>query len=229
MKTLLIYYFIEDTNTHIMCTQFDYDSKLLATGSMNGIHIYNLYLESLENQIDSIKIDDEAKYLAENFRAPVVCLKWKPKWGGRGSGIIAAGYGNGKIKIWDTSKNTPQWTIEEEGNSGVCSIDYDLSGKILGTGGADAILRLYDDCTMKVIQTYKSLGSTVHHFNQINCVRFNPEDDKILYSGGADRQLMVHDIRMKETLKIIDGPHIFGDCIDIQNNQLLVGSYTTKD
>jgi WD40 repeat protein len=212
-----------------MCTQFDYDSKLLATGSTNGIHIYDLYIESLDKQLDWIKIDDEAQYLAHNFRSPVVCLKWKPRWGGRGSGIIAAGHGNGKLKIWDTSKNAPQCTVEEEGNIGICSIDYDVSGKILATGGADAILRLYDDCTMKVTQTYKSLGTTVHHFNQINCVKFNPEDDKILYSGGADRQLMVHDIRIKDTLKIIDGPNIFGDCIDIQNNQLLVGSYTTKD
>lgn len=194
-----------------MCTQFDSDSKLLATGTMNGIYIYNLYHEGLEKKIDSVQTDDELLYLAYNNVAPVTSIKWKPKYGGRGNGILAAGYADSRIKIWDTSKSTPQATVEEEGNNGIYSLDYNLSGKMLATGGADAILRLYDDCTMKVTQTYQSLGMSVHHFNRIHCVKFNPEDDKILYSGGADKQLMIHDIRMKEPLKIIDGPHVVGD------------------
>jgi hypothetical protein len=49
-------------------------------------------------------------------------------------------------------------------------------------------------------------------------VKFHPEDDRIIYSGGADKVLTVHDTRKKDPVKLIVGPYIIGDSIDINNS-----------
>lgn len=217
-----------------MSTQFDLETKYLATGMRNGaIHVYNLNYGDIEMRIDSA--EDKEKTLVDtgflDVKYPVTWLKWQPRFGGtRSSGILAASYGNNVIKIWDCSRKEVKHTIVETGNTGVYTIDYNMSGSLLVSGGADATLRIYDDATKKCIHQYKpGLKDVVHHFNRIYCVKFNPEDDRIVYSGGADKVVTVHDTRIKDPLRLIIGPYIIGDCIDINNNSLLTGSYRSEE
>jgi WD40 repeat protein len=57
----------------------------------------------------------------------------------------------------------------EEGNKGIYSLDYNSTGTLLATGGADATIRIYDDKTNKVIQSYQpGLRDVVHHFNRVH-------------------------------------------------------------
>lgn len=220
-----------------MSLQFNEDSKYMAAGMMHGgIYIYNLHYGEIETRIDWPNVLDESeKAFVElgpnDTKFPVTCIKWQPRYGGlRGGNIFAASYGNNIIKIWDTSRKDPKHIIVESGNTGVYCIDYNSSGSLLVSGGADATLRIYDDPTKKVIKEFQpGLKDIVHHHNRIHCVKFNPEDDNIIYSGGADKQITVHDMRWKDPLQNIIGPYVIGDSIDINNNSLLVGSYRSKE
>ena len=62
-------------------------------------------------------------------------------------------------------------------------------------------------------------------YNRIFWVKFHPEDEHIIYSGGIDRMITVHDTRWKFPLRNIIGPYIIGDSIDVRNHSLLTGSY----
>ena len=73
------------------------------------------------------------------------------------------------------------------------------------------------------------LHQTVHHFNRIHCVKFNPEDERIIYSGGADRNLTIHDTRCREPLRNLIGPYVLGDAIDVRGTHLLAGSYRSEE
>lgn len=68
----------------------------------------------------------------------------------------------------------------------------------------------------------------INHFNRIHCVKFDP-DEHIIYSGGADRIVTIHDVRIKDPVKTILGPYVIGDAIDVRDNELLTGSYRSKD
>lgn len=169
--TLII--FIANTKAQIMALQFDEESNYLAAGMRHGsIHIYNLKYNELETRIDQV---DETEYALvdhgpQEVQYPITCLKWQPRYGGlRGRNILAASYGNNMIKIWDTTKKSPLHTIVEPENKGIYSIDYNASGSLLLTGGADATLRVYDDKTKKIVYQFKpGLNDVVHHFNRIH-------------------------------------------------------------
>ena len=214
---------------------FDEESKLLATGSSNGsINIINVNYGEIQTRIDTVDETNSgpADTGLTDVLFPVTWLKWKPKYGGfRGdSNILAASYGNNLIKIWDTTRTSSPKIIKEEENSGVYTLDYNFSGSTMVSGGADATLRIYDSNNFKVIQEYKpGLFNKVHHFNRIHCVKFHPEDENILYSGGADKHIWIHDLRLKDPINSIIGPYIIGDSMDILNNKLLTGSYRSKE
>lgn len=152
--------------------QFDSESKFLATGALNGgMTIYNLYYGHVETTIETPDESDEILPDGK-VRYPITCLRWKPHFGGyrTQSSILAASYGNNVVKIWDTNCTTdPLFKITEEDNTGVYSLDYNVSGGVLATGGADATLRLYDTSNYRLVQEYQpGFGGKVDHFNRIH-------------------------------------------------------------
>lgn len=60
-------------------------------------------------------------------------------------------------------------------------------------------------------------------------MKYNPEDDNVIYSCGADKKVSVHDTRVKDPVASILGPYVIGEAIDIQNTKLLTGSYRSED
>jgi hypothetical protein len=48
----------------------------------------------------------------------------------------------------------------------------------------------------------------------------------MLYSGGWDSYILVHDIRVKEKVGDLFGTYICGESIDVKDNTLLVGCYS---
>lgn len=65
--------------------------------------------------------------------------------------------------------------------------------------------------------------------NRVYCVKFDSQNENILYSGGWSSYIVINDIRCKGDEKVGDifGPYICGDSIDttLKDNYLLVGSY----
>ena len=119
-------------------------------------------------------------------------------------------------------------SYKEEGNSIYC-IDYNYDGTKLVTGGLDTKIRLYDDGAKDIIQTFKDNGENhLSHFNRIFSVKFDPIDDRIIYSGGWDKIINVNDTRERGPVSQIVGPYLSADTLDVFNTDLLVGNYNTK-
>lgn len=51
----------------------------------------------------------------------------------------------------------------------------------------------------------------------------------VFISGGWDSKIRIWDIREKNSVRSIYGPHISGDSIDYKNGQVLTGSYRNND
>lgn len=73
----------------------------------------------------------------------------------------------------------------------------------------------------------KSYGTlTAGHSNRVFSVKFFPEDDNTIVSGGWDNTLQIWDIRVGHSVRGIYGPHVAGDAVDINNrNEILTGSW----
>jgi WD40 repeat protein len=163
---------------------------------------------------------------------PVTSLRWVPDIGGIiGHDTLIASYANCAIKFWDVSNNKKDYEINERDNLGIYTMDYSRVGDKIATGGVDRIVRVYSNTTKNLICELKGAVNDkthIHHLNRIHCVKFGT-DDHIVYSGGVDGILTIHDIRQKDPVKNILGPYIIGDAIDVFGNVLLTGSYRAKD
>jgi len=86
---------------------------------------------------------------------------------------------------------------------------------------------VYDETTKSLSLKMKQKGDIPGHSNRVFCVKFNPIDPNILFTGGWDNTVQIYDIREKGPVSYIFGPHICGDTIDVKNDgmTLLTGSY----
>jgi COMPASS component SWD3 len=157
-------------------------------------------------------------------------MRWRPQTGlSKTQNILVSTCADGTIKYWHTTSGKLIHTHKEEGNSIYC-LDYNYDGTRLVTGGLDTHLRLYDDAAKDIIHTFKD-GSNelISHFNRVFSVKFDPVDDRIIYSGGWDKMININDTREKFPVNHIIGPYLAADTIDINKTELLVGNYSTKN
>lgn len=120
-------------------------------------------------------------------------------------------------------------SIVEKDNQ-IFSLDYTRDGKQFATAGMDQAVRVYDEKQKKVVHTFaQSLLNNCGHTNRIFCVRFKPDNENILVSGSWDNTVQIWDIRTEKAQRVIYGPHIAGDTIDIQNDVMLTGSWSDKN
>lgn len=65
---------------------------------------------------------------------------------------------------------------------------------------------------------------------RIYCVKFDPFNENIVYSGGWDKRVVRWDLRIgKPDSMGINGPLICGDGIDIIENHILTASWREND
>lgn len=157
-------------------------------------------------------------------------MRWRPQKGlSKTQNILVNSCADGTIKYWHTTSGKLIHTHKEEGNSIYC-IDYNFDGTKLVTGGLDTHIRLYDDAAKDIIHVFKdSSDEFLSHFSRIFSVKFDPYDDRLIYSGGWDKMINVNDTRQKAPVAKIDGPYLSADTLDIHKTYLLVGNYTTEN
>lgn len=65
------------------------------------------------------------------------------------------------------------------------------------------------------------------HSNRVFSLKFFPEDDNTVVSGGWDNTLQIWDLRAGHSVRGIYGPHLAGDALDINSrgDELLTGSW----
>jgi len=158
---------------------------------------------------------------------PVTCIRWYS-----GAHILTSS-GDGKIKLYnvnevDSSKKIKH-TIDFAG-SGINAIDVDPDKKYFVSGGMDHSLRVFDYNTMKEKIVYcREPLKPREHSNRIFSVLVDPSNSNIIYSGGWDKSIMVHDVRKGSSVATFLGPYVSGDTLDISGEVLLAGSYRSYD
>jgi WD40 repeat protein len=109
--------------------------------------------------------------------------------------ILAGGYGNGAIVLWDVASATKLGTLR--GNtSSVLSLAFNATGSRLASGGTDGTVRLWN------VRTDREVGRPVHAgLGAVYAVAFSP-DGLAIASGGAGRAIRFWNARTEQPLGI---------------------------
>ena len=120
--------------------------------------------------------------------------------------------------------------IKEDKKNHLFCMDFNKSGQYFAVAGKEPKILVYDDCTRKLLTELDAVGSKMAgHTNRIFSVKFDPNSNNLLCSGGWDSNVYFWDIRDKKSISNIFGPYIGGDGLDIFGDQLLTASARTKD
>jgi COMPASS component SWD3 len=105
-------------------------------------------------------------------------------------------------------------------------LDYRSDAEMFAASGKDHAVNVYDETTKALVQKMGGQGSWKSgHSNRVFSLKFNPNDENILLSGGWDNTVQIWDVRAGISVRNIFGPHICGDAIDVQNGMILTGSW----
>ncbi|KAK6943894.1 WD40 repeat [Dillenia turbinata] len=134
------------------------------------------------------------------------------------SSMIASGYADGSIRIWDCEKGTCEVTLN--GHKGaVTALCYNKSGSPLASGSKDNDIILWD------VVGETGLFRLRGHHDQVTDVVFL-ESGKKLVSSSKDKFLRVWDLETQHCMQIIGGHHseIWSIDIDPEERYLVTGS-----
>lgn len=105
-------------------------------------------------------------------------------------------------------------------------LDISKEGNKFAIGFANGEVYVYDEKTQMLEKTFKSGTSfTTGHLDQIHSVVFNKEAPNSIITGGGDKRILLWDVRSAQCNKMVIGPLILGDSIDIKNNYIIAGNY----
>ena len=94
----------------------------------------------------------------------------------------------------------------------------------------DQHLYVYDEITKQRVHDMKMGGKNLPgHSNRIFCVKYHPQDQNIILSGGWDKTIQIYDLREGRTVASIFGPHISGDALDVHDDMIVTGSNRNKE
>ncbi|XP_057336002.1 uncharacterized protein LOC130674627 [Microplitis mediator] len=162
---------------------------------------------------------------------PVMCCRFNPIY----DNIFYASSACGNIFLCMTDTNIFSRFIAEPNNE-INTIDVSVDGKFIVSGGKDAALRLYDAQTAKIIHIYQRNESDLtdenidnYHRMRIFSAKFHHIYENLIITGGWDDTLRIWDRRVDGgSIKVMKGPHICGDAIDVRDTQIVTGSWVVR-
>ncbi|KAH1078516.1 hypothetical protein GLYMA_19G186600v4 [Glycine max] len=134
------------------------------------------------------------------------------------SSLIAGGYGDGSIRIWDSDKGTCETTLN--GHKGaVTTLRYNKAGSLLASGSRDNDVILWD------VVGETGLFRLRGHRDQVTDVVFMSSGKKLV-SSSKDKFLRVWDIDTQHCMQIVGGHHseIWSLDVDLDERYLVTGS-----
>ncbi|OIW05134.1 hypothetical protein TanjilG_02607 [Lupinus angustifolius] len=134
------------------------------------------------------------------------------------SSLIAAGYADGSIRIWDSDAGTCETTLN--GHKGaVTALRYNENGSLLASGSKDNDVILWD------VVGETGLFRLRGHRDQVTDVVF-VNSGKKLVSSSKDKFLRVWDLDTQHCMQIVGGHHTEIWSIDVDPNEryLVTGS-----
>ncbi|XP_050384368.1 uncharacterized protein LOC126800981 [Argentina anserina] len=134
------------------------------------------------------------------------------------SSLIAAGYSDGSIRIWDSEKGTCETTLNGH-NKAVTALRYDKLGSKLASGSKDDDIILWD--VVGETGLYRLRG----HRDQVTDLVFL-DSGKKLVSSSKDKFLKVWDLDTQHCMQTISGHHseIWSIDSDPEERYLVSGS-----
>jgi len=170
------------------------------------------------------KFDNGAKDL------PTTVCTWRPMCCPLKTGsVLVTGSVNGEIVHWHAPSKKAIYKITEKDNQ-IYTISYCHDGTKFATAGKDYTVRVYDEETKALlISLEKGVLYNTGHSNRIYASKWKDDEENVLVTGGWDNNVMIWDVRMKNVARTIFGPHICGKALDIQNQNILTGSWRQKD
>jgi WD40 repeat protein len=118
------------------------------------------------------------------------------------SSTVVTGSRN-ELTVWDVADGAEVMTLNGGDKCEVNSVAFSPDGKMIGFGGKDSSVRVFDLRT-------KSLKYLLEgHSQSVNCVKFSP-DSKQLISGGDDRGIKIWDLESGREGKKVNGVNFIG-------------------
>lgn len=76
-------------------------------------------------------------------------------------------------------------------------------------------------------------GSLAHvtpgHSNRVFSLKFDPDHQDLVVSGGWDNTVQIWDCRAGHAVRAFFGPHVAGDSVDVVDGVVLTGSWRPED
>ncbi|RYP44076.1 hypothetical protein DL768_009421 [Monosporascus sp. mg162] len=166
-------------SSSVQSVVFSHNSKLLASGSEDGIKIWDAATGALQRILEG-----------HSDRVRSVVFSHNSK-------LLASGSEDKTIKIWDTATGALQQTLGGHGNS-VSSVVFSHNSKLLASGSYDRTIKIWDTATGALQQT---LGG---HGNSVSSVIFS-HNSKLLASGSYDRTIKIWDVATGALQRTLEG------------------------
>lgn len=159
--------------TSILSVAFSPDSKLLATGDVNG----EIYLWQITDGQPLINCKGHAGW--------VHAIAFHPD-----GTILCSASSDHTIKLWDVWDGSCLRTLAGH-HQRVRSIAFSPNGKLIASGGSDATIRLWDTHTGECLQVLSG------HTSYVWSVAFSP-DGNMIASGSEDKSIKLWDVKTGE-------------------------------
>jgi len=211
---------IADVGSEVFCVRYSPDGQYLAVGTGDGsVRVYVAQTGRLLHVMN----DGQSPF-------PISSIRWRPPEESRVKNVLVAGNADGVVQHWHATQGKSLFRFVEPDNQ-VLAMDYRPDGARFATVGKDRKVRIYDDATKTHVQTLFGGHGTVTtgHSNRVFALKYHPMDPNCIITGGWDMTLQVWDTRVDHSVRSIYGPHICGDALDIHGDQILTGSWRTRD
>jgi len=167
--------FTEKISGEVNDAKFNSDNTIIALASEDGtVRLWDLYKTSKREQLDLVNAKNFSKNSDKIKGYGVYSLDFNSK-----SDIIAYGYEEGGVYIWNWKNKTKPYLIGQH-NVLVSQIKYSLDGKILASASNDGVIKLWD-----VSNNYKLIGIIKAHEKFIYGLSFD-KDNSFIASSSMD-------------------------------------------
>mmetsp|Transcript_13885 Transcript_13885/g.17995 ORF Transcript_13885/g.17995 Transcript_13885/m.17995 type:complete len:361 (+) Transcript_13885:82-1164(+) len=205
---------ISDNSSEMFAVRWSPDGNYIAAGAGDG----NICVFAADTGTVAYELQQGSA-----AALPATSLRFRPSNDTtRTKNVLVSTNAVGAIQHWHVTSGKCLHTIEEKDNQ-VFALDYQRDGLVFATAGKEPVIRLYDEatkaetCLMKGTAGYSSTQSSGHS-NRIFSLKFSPDDDHILASGGWDNTVHFWDTRSGQSIRSIYGPHLCGDGLDMCSN-----------
>lgn len=221
----------ENIKQRIHSIKFNHNDQYLAAAYKDGrVRIFNVMTRHLVCTINCNPSTTETM---------VQSIKWRPKIEGRTNNILMAICRERMIELHTPSRKiVNQITFQDT----IFSCEYSQDGMLYALGLKDYSIRVFDSLTKKEIIKLGGIDNqkVTGHQSKIFSLKF-VRDQKILISGGWDDVMIFWDLTTGNPEKVIAGPHIYAEGIDMncfgevlsaswrRNDNLQIWDYETKE